>query len=135
MGCGASTRPEEKYAAPPQDPTLAEPPRDQTLAEVLRDHTLAEYLGGSGNVLHLPVPAERDAALRVLRGEVARGELEFFCGSGVGRDLTGVDWVGLVNLGAERLLQAPGATEASPLKKDLKIFQLCQLGNLGKLMC
>ena len=49
-------------------------------------------------------PREREVATRVLHGEIMLGKVEFFCGSGVARDLTGIDWTGLVNLGAERLL-------------------------------
>ena len=95
MGCATST----------QTPAAA--------ARRKPDRTLTDYLEGSPNILRLSVPAQRDAAIRVLHGEIKRNEVEFFCGSGVGRAATGVSWVGLLNLGARRIFKALRPAEAS----------------------
>merc|ERR1712232_617662 len=57
------------------------------------------------NLLHLCRAEGAELANCMLRSALSEGKVEFFCGSGVGYNLTGVDWVGLVNKGASKLLE------------------------------
>jgi hypothetical protein len=70
----------------------------------------------SSNVLHLRDGSQARLAKGVLRKELELGRVEFFCGSGVGKPITGIDWIGLVNAGAQEMLSSQrGAGEEPPL--------------------
>ncbi|CAE8725552.1 unnamed protein product [Polarella glacialis] len=79
--------------------------------------------GVASNVL--PVSGPDSVARALVRGETERGNVEFFSGAGVGYALTGVDWIGLVNLGAKDLLEGAGQASALEGNEDFELVRSC----------
>ena len=84
---------------------------------------MSNYTGS--NLLFTNDTLQQAFARDVVAGELRAGKVEFFVGSGVGREVTGMNWERLVNKGADQVLES-GADKVLNGSEQLELLRQCR---------